>query len=314
MSGRLALDQEVAQWREDGWVVLDTLVGADEIDGAMDDLHLMFPPAEKYFADPDKYIPPGKTTAELRRGYPAFPEAGPAWRPEQHRWGREFPFYFTGQLNRLCVHPSIVNFAERALGTTDIRLYQTGASAKYAGASNYEQPMHTDRNHSLLPANPNEAWHVETFLYLSDVDADLMPTRMVNRADAEGWDTNRAYMPDEAPELYAAEHATIGPRGSLLAYRNDTFHRAVDMERPDGARFLLNVSFKRADVEWIGYHLPQSHAGDPAWTQFVEESTPRELALFGFPPPGHEVWTAAMLDLTQERYPNLDLAPWRAAR
>jgi hypothetical protein len=100
----------------------------------------------------------------------------------------------------------------------------------------------------------------------------------------------------------------------LLAYRNDTFHRAVDMERPDGARFLLNVSFKRADVEWIGYHLPQSHAGDPAWTQFVEESTPRELALFGFPPPGHEVWTAAMLDLTQERYPNLDLAPWRAAR
>ena len=54
------------EWREDGWVVLDALVGADEIDGAMDDLHLMFPPAEKYFADPDKYIPPGKTTAELR--------------------------------------------------------------------------------------------------------------------------------------------------------------------------------------------------------------------------------------------------------
>ena len=101
-----------------------------------------------------------------------------------------------------------------------------------------------------------------------------MPTRMVDRADAKGWDTNRAYMPDEAPELYAAEHASIGPRGSLLAYRNDTFHRAVDMERPNGARFLLNVSYKRADVEWIGYHLPQSNAGGPAWTQFVEESTP----------------------------------------
>jgi hypothetical protein len=36
--------------------------------------------------------------------------------------------------------------------------------------------------------------------------------------------------------------------------------------------------------------------------------------LFGFPPPGHEVWTDEMLDLTQERYPKLDLAPWRAAR
>jgi hypothetical protein len=44
----------------------------------------------------------------------------------------------------------------------------------------------------------------------------------------------------------------------------------------------------------------------------MEESTPRELELFGFPPPGHEVWTPELLAATQLRYPKLDLDPWRA--
>ena len=152
MSGRLALDEEVARWHDDGWVLLDALVGNDDIDAVLHDYHFLFPTAETYFADPEKYVPPGKSTEQLRRGYPAIPSTGPFFRPEQHRWGAEFPFYGDGMLNRLCVHPSIIDFIERALGTSDIRLYQSQVSAKYAGASNYEQPMHTDRNHSYLPA------------------------------------------------------------------------------------------------------------------------------------------------------------------
>src|SRR6476619_2409681 len=77
----------------------------------------------------------------------------------------------SGALNRLAVHPAIVDCAERALATTDIRLYQAHTAAKYTGETNYEQPMHTDRNHSWLPAPSGPPWwHLETFLYLSDVD------------------------------------------------------------------------------------------------------------------------------------------------
>ena len=47
--------------------------------------------------------------------------------------------------------------------------------------------------------------------------------------------------------------------------------------------------------------------------KFAEGSTPRELELFGFPPPGHPIWDAALLDGTAERYPDLDLTPWRDA-
>jgi Phytanoyl-CoA dioxygenase (PhyH) len=315
MSGRFARDDEVAAWRDDGWVVLEGLVGTDAIDAAMDDVWRLLPRPERFHADPARYTPPGKETAQLRRGYPEMPEHGPAFRPEQHRWGREFPFWGSGALDRLAVHPAIVDFAERALATTDIRIYQTQVSAKYTGDADYEQPMHTDRNHSLLP--PPEGppwWHVEMFLYLSDVTEERAPTHLVSRRHSTGRSPSEVFMPDDDPALYAAECSATGGRGSLMAYRNDVFHRGVDITEPGGARFLFNVSFKVAGLDWVGYHSVQPNATHPGWVQFVEGSTPRQLELFGFPPPGHPVWTAALLDATARSYPGLDLEPWRRAR
>ena len=98
-----------------------------------------------------------------------------------------------------------------------------------------------------------------------------------------------------------------------MAYRNDVFHRGVDITKPRGARFMFNVSYKAAELEWVGYHSVQSKATHPGWVQFVEGSTPRELELFGFPPPGHRVWSDSLIAKTALRYPNLDLEPWRRA-
>jgi len=118
-------------------------------------------------------------------------------------------------------------------------------------------------------------------------------------------------MPSGDPELYAAETAASGIRGSYLAYRPDVFHRAVDLVEPGASRFLLNVSFKIAGQDWVGFHTAQSRATSPDWVSFVEGATPRELELFGFPPPGDPIWDRALLEATAERYPNLDLTPWR---
>ncbi|MSO78945.1 MAG: hypothetical protein EXQ79_04995 [Acidimicrobiia bacterium] len=316
MSSRLARDDEVAAWCDEGWVLLDGLIGADEIDAAAGDLAEVFPTAEQYHADPD-----GET--ERWRGRPPAPRAdeyvwpakGPGFRPEQHRWRAEFPFAGTGALSRLCVHPSIVDFMERVLETDDLRVYQTGMSAKYTGAANYEQPMHTDRNHSWLPPRSELPWlHVESFLYLSDVGATCAPTHLVSVRDSVGRDpTVPLVLPRQDPELYGAERPAMGPRGSLLVYRPDVFHRGVDIVEPGGARFLMNVAYKRTGHDWVGFDTAQSRASSPAWTTFVEGSTPRELALFGFPEPGHAIWNEALLDATARKYPNLDLAPWRRA-
>jgi hypothetical protein len=96
----------------------------------------------------------------------------------------------------------------------------------------------------------------------------------------------------------------------VLAYRNDVFHRGVDLTRPFSARFYLAVSFKTAGQEWIGFDAPQSRSTSPDWVRLVEGSTPDELALWGYPRPGHPIWDAALLDATAQLYPGLDLTPW----
>ncbi|MCU1429325.1 MAG: hypothetical protein JWL83_3325 [Actinomycetia bacterium] len=313
---RLATDDEVAAWRDDGWVLLDGLIGTDEIDAVVDDLAEIFPTAEQYHSDPagqtDRWI--GRPPAS--REVFTWPETGPGFRPEQHRWRGEFPFPGSGALNRLCVHDAIVDFMQRAMGTTDLRCYQAQVTAKYTGFTNYEQPMHTDRNHSWLPLRMEPPWwHIETFLYLSDVYEGCAPTHLVSVRDSAEYSTTvPLVMPKSGPDLYAAERPAAGVRGSLLAYRTDVFHRAVDLTTPGSARFLLNVSYKAAGQDWIGFHSLQSRANSREWVAFVEGLTPEQLALFGFPGPGHPIWDDALIEETALRYPHLDLSPWRAAR
>lgn len=314
-TGRRVTEPEVATWHEAGWVLIEGLIGTDEIDGAARDLWEVFPTPGEYHADPAGEAEKWRGRPAVSRAAYVWPPDGPGFRPEQHLWQAEFPFPGSGRLNRLCVHPAIVEVAERLLQTDDLRVYQVGLSAKYTGETNYEQPMHTDRNHSWLPPRAEAPWwHLESFLYLSDVDAGTAPTHLVSVQDSVGRaPTEPLIMPNKDPALYAVEQAAAGPRGSLLAYRPDVFHRGVNLTAPGGARFLMSTAFKVAGQDWIGFHSMQSRATDPAWTAFVEGSTPRQLELFGFPPPGHPVWDAALLDATATRYPALDLRPWRIA-
>jgi hypothetical protein len=315
VSARLASDAEVTTWQEAGWVLLDGLIGAEEIDAATSDLRLLFPSSEEYHADSEGVTERWKGRPVPPKEDYLWPDDGPGFRADQQRWMGAFPFAGSGALNRLYVHPSIVDFAERALGSTDIRLYQAHASAKYSGLTNYEQPMHTDRNHSWLPAGSESPWwNLEGFLYLSDVRPSDNPTRLVStRATAHINSRYGVILPGmEDDEVYAAERRAPGPRGSYLAYRSDVFHRGAPFESAETARFLAAAAFKHAGQDWIGYDTQQSRSTGPEWTRFVEGSTPRQLELFGFPPPGHPVWTEALLGKTAFRYPELDLEPWRA--
>jgi hypothetical protein len=58
---------------------------------------------------------------------------------------------------------------------------------------------------------------------------------------------------------------------------------------------------------------PEMTALGGALTKYVQQATPRQLALMGVPEPGHRYWNEATLAGVQARYPGLDMHPWREA-
>jgi hypothetical protein len=217
---------------------------------------------------------------------------------------RGFPQPGCPALNNLFVHPRLVEFARLALGDDDLRIYQAAVWGKWAGAINYEQPLHQDGNHSLLPPRMEQGfWHLESFLYLSDVDEDCAPPRLVPRSrSAVAYD-----------DLYQHEVVATGGRGSLLAYRSDVWHRGTDFTRTDASRFVLVVAFRPAEADWFGYDAFPRLGLDSTFRSFAAGKSPEELALFGVPRPGHAYWNEMTVDAMSARYPGLDVSPWRAA-
>lgn len=309
------LNEAAGTWRDRGWVLVPGLVPTEEIDAALEDVRTMFPDAHDFHSD----TPDRRRDEFYRRRNPDFvlkdtPAHGPAFRVDQFLGLRPFPFPGSGRLNRLVVHPQLLRFVRRALGTAAIRLYQAELWAKYAGVTDYEQPFHTDNNHSLLPARPEPGWwHLEGFLYLSDVDTTSAPTRLVATSITHHERRRGSLLPDDAPELYANEISAPGPRGSLLAYRPDVWHRATNLDEPGGSRFVLTTSFKPTGLDWVGY-TPIAREGTNVFMQrLIAGSTPDELSVLGIPEPGHPVWTEGLVTGFKRMYPGLDVRPWRDA-
>jgi hypothetical protein len=279
------------QWQTEGWALVEGLVPPADIDAVAGDLELLY--GTDTFADYNK-------AAGFGDGNPA----GKQFRSTQFQGMRGFPQANCEALNNLFVHPSLIEFARLALADDDIRLYQAAVWGKWAGAVNYEQPLHQDGNHSLLPPRMEPGfWHLETFLYLSDVDEGSAPPRLVPRSKSD------------APygDLYAHEVSAPAPRGSLLAYRSDVWHRGTDFTRPDVSRFVLVASFRPARADWFGYDAFPRLGNSGIFISFAAGKSPEELALFGVPRPGHEYWNESTVDAMDAKYPGLDVSPWRAA-
>lgn len=281
----------VAQWREEGWALVEGLVPTVDIDAVADDVARLF----------------GGDTFDNYNQAKGFGDGSPdgkQFRASQFDGMRGFPFRDCPTLNDLFVHPRLREFACAALDDDDIRIYQAAVWGKWAGDVNYEQPLHQDGNHSLLPPRMEPGyWHLETFLFLSDVDEDCAPPRLVPRS--------RSDVPYD--DLYQHEIAATAKRGTLLAYRSDVWHRGSDFGRDGASRFVQVVAYRPASADWFGYDAFPRLGSSGVFAAFVAGKTPEELALFGIPRPAHSYWTDATVDAMEAKYPGLDVAPWRAA-
>jgi hypothetical protein len=302
------LDRAAREWRTHGFVILPGFIPAEELSPALAELPGMYPTAGGFHDGTDERR--SRFTVDEWAGIDSFPFPGT-------------------ELSLLAVSDRVTGLAAALLAEQDLRISSAEAWAKYTGAADYDQPLHRDYlNHTLLvPADDPRFRQLELFVYLVDVPEELGPPSMLSRTRTTGLRAKPNWLPrtDGAdaeegwvatsgrPDLYAAEVRAAGPAGTVVAWEPGTFHRGTALTLPRGARYTLHLAYRPAHAEWAQRMPWVNRSHEPAWYEFVHRATPRQLALFGFPLPGHPYWTAATIAGTAERYPGLNLTPWRDA-
>lgn len=306
------MDMQAAResWISDGFVILPGYLPAKDLEPAVAELDLLFPSTHDFHGavDPARNA---RFIGDEFDGIDTFPFASLA-------------------LNRVPVGDALVSLATTLLGSPDIRLYSAEAWAKYQGAADYDQDLHRDYlNHTILAPSSAPAFRqLECFVFLSEVTVELGAPRMVPRTPlTDGLPAKPNFFPREAtrdtdegfvastgrPELYQMEVAATGPPGTVVAFQPQTVHRGAAITQTGGSRFTMQLNYRRAAAEWAHRHAWADRSHHPRWYKFVEQASPRQLELFGFPAPGHAYWTSETLDGVAQRYPGLDMAPWRRA-
>jgi len=278
-----ALDQV----RDDGYTLVEGFLAPDELKAAQAALWRHFPPPEDYFAEPSDYL---------------------HYRDSQFAGVEEFP-YRSWDLNCLAFHPDLVDAVERYLGTEDLHLYKVELWAKYAGAVDYDQPLHRDYgSHSLVvPRADRRYQQLTSFIFLSDVTEDDGPTRLVPYGRGRDVPYTPLYL--GFGELGDREVAATGPAGTLLLYRTDILHRGSNFTAADRARFSLLADYQVRGTTWGG-KMAWPKQAPQRWAKLMPRLTVRQRDLFGFPRPGDPYWNEDTLGGVAARYPGMDMTPY----
>ncbi|MEL7158526.1 MAG: phytanoyl-CoA dioxygenase family protein [Actinomycetota bacterium] len=292
-------DHALAEIDTRGFAIVEGVLSDDEVAAAREGLWEHHPPPEDFFADPD---------AHPRLA--GNPFAGIITDVPFARW----------DLTRLCFHPDLLDGVERYLGSTDVSLYKVELWAKYAGAAPYDQPHHRDyANHTLVvPRADGYDRQLTTFTLLSEVTEDDAPTMIVplehSRHIPMVFDNparRERFTVRPEGDFAEVEVPVVGPAGTVLLYRTDVFHRASDFTGERRSRFTLLLDYEVRGPTWTGKVAWPNHAIGRSWHDFMARASVRERDLFGFPKPGDPYWNEQTLADVGQRYPAMDMAPYR---
>jgi hypothetical protein len=281
-------DAALDEVRQRGFTLVEDFLAPDELKAAQQALWLHFPTPEDYFADP-----------AARGEYATSQFAGV----------EEFP-YRSWDLNRLAFHRDLVDAAERFLSTSELHLYKVELWAKYAGAVDYDQPLHRDfGSHSLVvPRHDGRYRQLTTFIFLSDVTGNDGPTRIIPYEDGRHVPFTPLYL--EFGALADEEVAATGRAGALLMYRTDILHRGSNFTAAGRSRFSLLADYQARGTTWGG-KMAWPKQAPQRWAKLIPQCTVRERDLFGFPRPGDDYWNEQTLEDVSRRYPGIDMSPYR---
>jgi hypothetical protein len=281
-------DAALDEVRQRGFTLVDDFLAPDELKAAQQALWLHFPTPEDYFADP---VAHGEYAASQFAGVEEFP-------------------YRSWDLNRLAFHRDLVDAAERFLQTSELHLYKVELWAKYAGAVDYDQPLHRDYgSHSLVvPRHDGRYQQLTTFVFLSDVSDQDGPTRIIPYEHGRHVPFTPLYL--EFGALADAEVAATGRAGALLMYRTDILHRGSNFTAAGRSRFSFLADYQARGTTWGG-KMAWPKQAPQRWAKLIPQCTVRERDLFGFPRPGDAYWNEQTLEDVSRRYPGIDMSPYR---
>jgi len=296
--------EHVERWRRDGVVIVPRVFTAREVASVRTDFETVF----------GRSAGGHEALNRKRDGLGRFHDA-------QFKDFKSIPLDCSPALNLAGVHPALIAFAKAALRTDRVHLYQCQAWAKYTGDADYDQPFHCDfNNHTLTVPSEDAARNAVTIMcYFTDVSEAHGPMHYVPRTDSAAiataqtsLDYTSAHQAKLQKMLAPYARSSASPAGSIVVYGIDVFHRGTNLTAPRGRRFALTACFRRADNDAIGYHAWPFHHLAP-YHRIFEHGTPEQLACFGVPLPGDPFWTDATMAGAQTRYPNWDMAAYRAA-
>ena len=236
-------------------------------------------------------------------------------------------------LNAVAIHPDIVEFAKRVIGTDDITMRHTQLNAKYYGEADYEQYHHLDFGmHTLTFPRDDSTYHIlAVVVYYSDVTEHLGPTCMLSqeltrrqfetpfdghtgmgRSQLGGSNLRWQLARDKYPELYEQERPVIVPAGSALFFNIRTFHRGSRFTG-EGARYAHFLNYYAAEHAWAGLEGWGRYGALDAMQAFLIEATPEARQLVSFHAVADPFWNEETLRGVAARYPGMDMTPYRRA-
>lgn len=282
-------DEHLETWRTDGYCIVERFVDPDSVAAAVQELHEIMPTWEQFRDEREEW-----------------PDAEPfVW--------QQFP-YRSDAMNDLALNAELISFARRALGTDDVMLSHSEALSKYASDHDFDQRMHMDYpNNTFVVPMADDVEQMASITYLTDVTLELGPTRVVSYADGEPWAHKPNWGREEAPELFDLERAIVVPAGSIFLYSMRTFHRGSALTATEGLRHSIHVAYQRRSMTWGGWRSYVREANKPPSRQFVTRLSVDQRTMIGFPPPGDPYWTPQAIDAVQQRYPDIDMGPYRGS-
>lgn len=292
----LITESHYEHWHQHGYVIVEMLTD-EEVSAAIDNINEYFPSWEEYVRRPRWFQ---HTVGSQVSG------------PGQ---GVDFPYTGLG-LNASTIHPEYLAFAERVMGTDRIMLSHGQLGAKYARTRGFDQQLHRDygNNTVVVPPQDSAIVTVPMIVYYTDVTIDLGPTYTVSQDITRTIPLSpRFLIREQHPDLYEQEVPITVPAGSAVIYSMNTFHRGSAMRAPEGLRYAQNIGLKRLDAPWSGQTTFQHEGGRPEMDQFLENASPRERELVGFPRVGDPYWNKYTVDGVEGRYPGMDLTSYRDA-